>query len=229
MTKLLLYSAADLAVMIDHTLLKPEATIDDVQQLCQEAKQHQFASVCVNTSFVPLAAKELSGTSVGVTAVVGFPLGAMATEAKAYEAKQAIANGATEIDMVLQIGWLKSGMLAEVKRDIAAVAEACAEKSVLKVILETGFLSNEEIVTACKLAVDAGADFVKTSTGFGPGGATTQHIALMRQTVGPHIGVKASGGIRNYEVACSMVQAGANRIGASASVAIVRGEQGEGY
>jgi len=222
-------SAAQLAAMIDHTLLKPEATKEEIIKLCEEAKQYQFATVCVNSSWVSLAAKELSGTTVGVTTVVGFPLGAASSAAKAFEAQQAIADGADEIDMVMNIGLLRSGELAAAEQDIAAVAEACGNQAVLKVILETGMLTDEEIVAACTLSVRAGADFVKTSTGFGKGGATEQAIGLMRQTVGPDIGVKASGGIRDYETSCKMVEAGASRLGASASVAIVQGKQGEGY
>ncbi|MGI2296038.1 deoxyribose-phosphate aldolase [Paenibacillus sp. GXUN7292] len=222
-------TAAQLAAMIDHTLLKPEATKQEIIELCKDARQYQFATVCVNPSWVSLAAKELSGTSTGVTTVVGFPLGATSSAAKAFEAKQAIMDGANEIDMVLNIGLLRSGELAAVEQDIAAVAQACGDQAVLKVILESGMLSDEEIVTACELSVRAGANFVKTSTGFGKGGATEQAIALMRQTVGPNIGVKASGGVRDYDTTCRMIKAGASRIGASASVAIVQGQSGEGY
>ena len=222
-------SAAQLAGMIDHTLLKADATRAEIVKLCEEARQYQFATVCINSSWVSLAARELSGTSVGVTTVVGFPLGAASSAAKAFEAGQAITDGANEIDMVINIGLLKSGELAAVEQDIAEVVKACGDQAVLKVILETGMLSDEEIVTACELSVRAGADFVKTSTGFGKGGATEQAIALMRQTVGPNVGVKASGGVRDYETSCGMVKAGASRIGASASIAIVQGKQGEGY
>lgn len=222
-------TAAQLAAMIDHTLLKPEATKKEIIELCKDAGQYQFATVCVNPSWVSLAAKELSGNSTGVTTVVGFPLGATSPAAKAFEARQAIMDGANEIDMVLNIGLLRSGELAAAEQDIAAVAQACGDQAVLKVILESGMLSDEEIVTACKLSVRAGANFVKTSTGFGKGGATEQAIALMRQTVGPNIGVKASGGVRDYDTACRMIKAGASRIGASASVAIVQGQSGEGY
>lgn len=223
------WSSAEVASMIDHTILKADATKEDVIAICQEAKEHHFATVCVNAGWVPLAAEQLKGTGVGITTVVGFPLGATTTASKAFEASQAIADGATEVDMVLNIGLLKSGDTEAVKRDVEGVVAACKGKAALKVILETGMLTDEEKVTACKLCVEAGADFVKTSTGFGKGGATPEDIALMRQTVGPNIGVKASGGVRDLETALSMLKAGANRIGASSSVAIVTGGTGEGY
>lgn len=220
---------AELAAMIDHTLLKADATREDVVRLCREAREHRFATVCVNGGWVPLAAEELKGTGVGITTVVGFPLGATTTAAKAFEAQEAIAHGATEIDMVLNIGWLKSGDTAGVQWDVEGVVQACADKAKLKVILETGLLSDEEKETACRLCVAAGADFVKTSTGFGKGGATEADIALMRRTVGPELGVKASGGVRDAATALRMIAAGATRIGASASVAIVTGGRGDGY
>jgi deoxyribose-phosphate aldolase len=211
----------DLASLIDHTLLKPEATKEDVIKLCQEAVQHKFASVCINPSWVSLVKEQVEGSSVKVCTVVGFPLGATTTIAKVMETRDAIANGADEIDMVLNVGALKAKQDDLVFKDIQAVREASSEK-ILKVILETALLSDEEKVRACKLAKQAGADFVKTSTGFGPGGATVHDVALMRETVGEEMGVKASGGIRDYETALKMVEAGATRIGASASVTIVK-------
>lgn len=223
------WSSAEVASMIDHTILKADATQSDVITICQEAKEHHFATVCVNAGWVPLVAEQLKGTGVGITTVVGFPLGATSTASKAFEASQAIADGATEIDMVLNIGLLKSGDTEAVKRDVEGVVAACKGKAALKVILETGMLTDEEKVTACKLCVEARADFVKTSTGFGKGGATPEDISLMRNTVGPNVGVKASGGVRDLETALSMLRAGANRIGASSSVAIVTGGKGEGY
>lgn len=222
-------SSDSLAAYIDHTALKPETSRDDIVRLCEEAKQYRFATVCVNPYWVKTAAVLLADSGVGITTVIGFPLGATSTFAKAAEARDAIAAGATEIDMVLNVGALKSGLYEEVEKDVARVAEACEGAAVLKVILETGLLSDEEKVKACELCVSAGADFVKTSTGFGPGGATADDIALMRRTVGPDIGVKASGGVRDAQAARAMIAAGATRIGASASVAIVTGGTGEGY
>ncbi|MFD2369727.1 deoxyribose-phosphate aldolase [Brevibacillus sp. GCM10020057] len=215
---------------IDHTLLKPEATADMIDKLCAEAKEHDFASVCVNPYWVKRSAQLLAGTDVKVCTVIGFPLGANTPEVKAAETRDAIANGATEVDMVLNIGALKSGDLETVKRDVAAVKEA-AGSVLLKVILETGLLTDEEKEIACKLCVEAGADYVKTSTGFGPGGATVEDIALMRKTVGPDIGVKASGGVRDAEAAAAMISAGATRIGTSSGVSIVTGAKttGSGY
>ncbi|MBA4542644.1 MULTISPECIES: deoxyribose-phosphate aldolase [Thermoactinomyces] len=220
-------NAKELAAMIDHTLLKPEATLEQIRVLCEEAKQYHFASVCVNPFWVKEAAKLLAGTDVKVCTVVGFPLGATTTETKVFETKDAVKNGADEIDMVINIGALKSGDSETVKRDIEAVVKA-AEGKLVKVILETGLLNDEEIAGASKLAKEAGAHFVKTSTGFGNGGATVEAVRLMRKTVGTDLGVKASGGIRDQETAKKMVEAGANRIGASASVAIVSGGQGSG-
>ena len=217
----------DIAKIIDHTLLKPEATRDQIVQLCREAREYGFASVCVNPCYVKLAAELLRGSSVKVCSVVGFPLGATLPEVKAYEARRAIEEGATEIDMVINIGALKSGDLELVKRDIASVVDVCHAKGALcKVIIEAALLTDEEKVLACQLARAAGADYVKTSTGFGPGGATVQDVALMRRTVGPEMGVKAAGGIRSYEAAKSMVEAGATRIGASAGVKIVQEARG---
>ncbi|GKU77935.1 deoxyribose-phosphate aldolase [Paenibacillus sp. L3-i20] len=223
------WSSAEVAAMIDHTILKADATKAEIIHICKEARENKFATVCVNAGWVELSAKELAGSGVGITTVVGFPLGATTTVSKAFEATQAIADGATEIDMVLNIGLLKSGDLEAVQRDIEGLVAACKDKAVLKVILETGLLTDEEKVTACELCVKAGADFVKTSTGFGHGGATAEDIALMRKTVGPDLGVKASGGVRDLDTALQMLRAGASRIGASASVAIVTGGQGEGY
>ena len=217
----------DIAKIIDHTLLKPEATRDQIVQLCREARECGFAAVCVNPCYVKLAAELLRGSSVKVCSVVGFPLGATLPEVKAYEARRAIEEGATEIDMVINIGALKSGDLELVKRDIASVVDVCHAKGALcKVIIEAALLTDEEKVLACRLAKAAGADYVKTSTGFGPGGATVQDVALMRRTVGPEMGVKAAGGIRSYEAAKSMIEAGATRIGASAGVKIVQEARG---
>ncbi len=223
--------SADIAGLIDHTLLKPDATEGDVRKLCEEARQHEFASVCINPVWVGLAAQLLAGSPVKVCTVIGFPLGATTPTAKAIETRDAIANGATEIDMVINVGALKSGDDELVRRDIEAVVAATGGRAIVKVILETALLSREEKVKACLLAKMAGADFVKTSTGFSTGGATVEDIALMRETVGPEMGVKASGGIRDRETADAMVAAGATRIGASASVAIATGAKaaGKGY
>ncbi len=217
----------DIAKLIDHTLLKPEATRDQIVQLCREAREYGFAAVCVNPCYVKLAAELLRGSSVKVCSVVGFPLGATLPEVKAYEARRAIEEGAAEIDMVINIGALKSGDLELVKRDIASVVDVCHARGALcKVIIEAALLTDEEKVLACQLAKAAGADYVKTSTGFGPGGATVRDVALMRRTVGPEMGIKAAGGIRSYEAAKSMVEAGATRIGASAGVKIVQEARG---
>ncbi|HOA40838.1 MAG: deoxyribose-phosphate aldolase [Halanaerobiales bacterium] len=219
----------DMSKMIDHTLLKPTARVEDIRDLCQEAYDYEFASVCVNPIFVPMAAKLLANTSVKVTTVIGFPLGANTTEVKAFETRNAVKNGAQEIDMVMNIGAFKSGAYELVANDIKAVVDATkttgiSSDIIVKVILETCYLNEEEIVQACLLAKNAGADFVKTSTGFGPAGATIEDVSLMRKTVGRDIGVKASGGIRNYQDALDMLNAGANRIGTSSGVAIVNGE-----
>ena len=208
---------------IDHTLLAAEATKEKIEKLCKEALEYHFASVCVNSCWVKLASEILSGSDVAVCTVVGFPLGAMDTESKAYEAEKAVADGADEIDMVINIGYLKSGMTSEVLEDIKAVRKA-TEGKVLKVIIETCLLSDDEKRTACELSAEAGADFVKTSTGFSTGGATEHDVALMRSVVGDKLGVKASGGIRDYKKAKAMIDAGANRIGASAGIAIVKEE-----
>jgi deoxyribose-phosphate aldolase len=213
-----------MAKYIDHTLLKPEATIQEIDKLCAEALANKFASVCVNGSYVKRCAEILAGSGVLVCSVIGFPLGAMSTEAKCYEARTAIEDGACEIDMVLNVGWLKSGADDKVERDIAAVADVCHRHGArLKVILETCLLTDDEKLRACNASKRAGADFVKTSTGFNKGGATAHDIALMRQAVGDVMGVKASGGVRDAKTAKEMIAAGATRIGASASVAIVRG------
>lgn len=206
-----------IASMIDHTLLKPEATPAQVEKLCAEAAEYHFASVCVNPVYIPLAARLLDGTGVKVCCVVGFPLGAIAPEQKAAEAASCAAMGAEELDMVIHVGAAKAGDWALVQRDIAGVVKAAAGRTV-KVIIETCLLTDEEKVKACGAAKAAGADFVKTSTGFSTGGATTHDIALMRKTVGPEMGVKASGGIRDYATAMAMIEAGANRIGASAGI-----------
>lgn len=214
----------ELARYIDHTLLKPEATPGEVERICREALQYHFASVCINPIFVPLAARKLAGSDVAVCTVVGFPLGATSTASKVCETELAIAKGATEIDMVLAIGYLKAGKVDRVREDVAAVAAAChAEGAILKVILETALLTQDEKVTACELCKAVSADFVKTSTGFSKGGATVEDIALMRETVGPEMGVKAAGGIHTYEEALAMIEAGATRIGASRGVTIVEG------
>jgi deoxyribose-phosphate aldolase len=212
----------EIAKMIDHTLLKADAKKEEIEKLCEEAKEHHFASVCVNPTWVSLSSSLLEGTDVKVCTVIGFPLGANTPEVKAFEAQNAISNGATEVDMVINIGALKDGNDQEVKRDIQAVVEA--SKGVLvKVIIETCLLTEDEKIRACKLAVEAGADYVKTSTGFSTGGATVEDVALMRKTVGPDVGVKASGGVRNAEGAKAVIEAGATRIGASSGIAIVNG------
>lgn|SRR5690554_4544377 len=212
-----------LAKMIDHTLLKPEATYSEIEKLCQEAEEYHFASVCINPVHVRLAAKLLLKSDVKVCTVIGFPLGAGTPVTKMVEVRDAIANGATEVDMVINIGALKSGDYDLFSRDIKAVVDAAAGQALTKVIIETCLLNEEEKVKACLLAKNAGADFVKTSTGFSKGGATLEDVELMRKTVGAEIGVKASGGIRDRRTAEQMVKAGANRLGTSSSVAIVKG------
>ncbi len=215
------------ASMIDHTLLRPDATRGDIETLCREAAEYRFATVCVNPTWVALVAARLRGTGVGVCSVVGFPLGATTPDVKHYETRRTIFDGATEIDMVINLGALKSGDLRLVERDIEAVVEPCRDCGVVsKVIIEAAYLTDEEKVTACTLAKAAGADFVKTSTGFGPGGATVADVALMRRVVGAEMGVKAAGGVRDYEKLKALVAAGASRIGASAGVQIVREAQG---
>ena len=210
----------NIASYIDHTVLAADATRARIEKLCSEAREWHFASVCVNTCWTSFCAEQLKGSGVTVCSVVGFPLGAMSTKAKAFEAKQAVADGAGEIDMVINIGWLKDGCDDLVENDIREVRKACGDKH-LKVIIETCLLTDEEKVRACRLSVKAGADFVKTSTGFSTGGAKAGDVALMRKTVGPDVGVKASGGIRTYEDAMKMIEAGANRLGCSAGIAIV--------
>jgi deoxyribose-phosphate aldolase len=212
-----------LAHTIDHTLLKADATQDQIAQLCFEARKHSFASVCVNPTQVKLCADLLKGSGIPVCTVVGFPLGATSTDVKVFEAQQAIREGATELDMVINVGALKSRDYELVERDIASIARAChAGNAILKVIIEAALLTDEEKVAACQLAKVASADFVKTSTGFGPGGATAEDVALMRRVVGPSMGVKAAGGIRSHADAQKMIAAGASRIGASASVKILQ-------
>ncbi|MED1268053.1 deoxyribose-phosphate aldolase [Bacillus mycoides] len=211
----------NIAKLIDHTILKPNSTKEDVMKVIEEAKQYKFASVCINPTWVKLAGEELAGHDVDVCTVIGFPLGASTTETKAFETKDAIAKGATEVDMVINVGALKDGDNEFVEKDIYEVVQAAKGKALVKVIIETCLLTDEEKVRACELSVKAGADFVKTSTGFSTGGATAEDIALMRKTVGPNVGVKASGGVRTREDADKMVEAGASRVGASASVAIV--------
>lgn len=215
--------------LIDHTLLKPTAGPDQVRQLCAEAREYDFATVCVNPVWVALCAELLAGSRVRVCTVVGFPLGADLPEAKAFEAERCIALGAREIDMVLNLGALKAQEYGVVRDDIAAVVAAShATGAIVKVIIETAYLTDAEKIAACVLAADAGADFVKTSTGFGPAGATAADVALMRRVVGPTLGVKAAGGIRTADDFRAMVAAGANRIGASAGVQIMAGLKGQG-
>ena len=216
----------DLARYIDHTLLRPDATAADIDKLCDEALAYGFAAVCVNPTWVRRCAQRLRGSGVRVASVVGFPFGAGTTEVKMLEARRAIRDGAREIDMVINVGALKSGDHELVRRDIEKVADACREAGALsKVIIEAAFLTDEEKVVSSHLAKQAKADFVKTSTGFGPGGATVQDVLLMRETVGPKLGVKAAGGIHSAQEARDMIAAGATRIGASASVQIVTGEE----
>lgn len=221
----------NVARYIDHTILKPETQREEIKRICDEAKEHSFYSVCVNGANVEFAYNELKGTDVKVAAVVGFPLGAMTTEAKAFETKNVIKKGAEEIDMVINIGALKAGEEDVVLKDIKAVVDAAGDQAIVKVIIETCLLTKEEKILACKLAKEAGAHYVKTSTGFSTGGATVEDIKLMREVVGPEMGVKASGGIRDLKTALAMIEAGATRIGASASVSIVNDEKNctEGY
>jgi deoxyribose-phosphate aldolase len=218
---------SSVAAMIDHTLLRPDASRKDIEDLCAEAAQFRFATVCVNPTWVALAAQRLAGTTVGVCSVVGFPLGATTADVKGYETHRAIFDGAREIDMVINIGALKSGELRRVERDIEAVTGPCRDCGALsKVIIEAALLTDEEKVTACTIAKAAGADYVKTSTGFGPGGATVADVALMRRIVGPEMGVKAAGGVRDLEGLKAMIAAGASRVGASAGVKIVQQAHG---
>jgi deoxyribose-phosphate aldolase len=216
--------SVNIGSMIDHTALKPETTKAQIETLCAEAKEYKFASVCVNPTWIETAAALLKGTDVKVCTVIGFPLGATTVETKAFETKDAIAKGATEVDMVINIGALKDKNDELVERDIRAVVDEAKGKALTKVIIESSLLTEEEKVRACELSVKAGADFVKTSTGFSTGGATVEDIALMRKTVGPDLGVKASGGVRDRAGALAMVEAGATRIGASAGISIVKGE-----
>jgi len=216
-----------LAAMIDHTLLKPTATEDQIRSLCAEALEYRFASVCVHPCWVKLCAKLLENSPVRVCTVLGFPLGATLPEVKAFEAQRCIALGATEVDMVINLGALKSRQLDLVKDDIAAVVNGAHPLGALvKVIIETGYLTEEEKVMACQLAKVAGADFVKTSTGFGPGGATVEDVALMRRVVGPEMGVKASGGVKTASEARAVIAAGATRIGTSSGVTIASEDEG---
>lgn len=212
-----------LAKMIDHTILKPEADKASIEKICKEALEYNFASVCINPTNVELAAKLLKGSEVKVCTVIGFPLGANTMEVKAFETKDAIAKGADEVDMVINIGRLKDKDYEYVEKDIKAVVDAADKKAVTKVIIETCLLTEEEKIIACKLSKEAGSDFVKTSTGFSTGGATVEDIKLMRETVGPEMGVKASGGVRSKKDALAMIENGATRIGASASISICEG------
>jgi deoxyribose-phosphate aldolase len=220
---------SDLPKYIDHTLLKAEAKPADIDKLCNEAKQYHFFSVCVNSANVLRCAKNLQGTGVKVCSVVGFPLGAMCGRAKAYETGAAIEDGAREIDMVMNIGAMKAGEFKTVEEDMAAVRKACSGGVLLKVIIETCLLTTEEIVKACEIAKNAGLDFVKTSTGFSTAGATPGHVALMRKTVGPVMGVKAAGGVRSFDDAVVMINAGATRLGTSGGVNIIKGQTIKGY
>ena len=206
--------------LIDHTVLKQNATLADIETLCKEAIEFDFMSVCINPAYVNMCANLLKGSDVKVCTVIGFPLGANTTEVKVFETEDAVKNGADEIDMVINVTMLKDGKYDYVYNEIKAIKEACNGK-LLKVILETCLLTDEEIVKACELSVKAGADFVKTSTGFSTAGATVHHVSLMRQTVGPNVGVKASGGVRTHEDLLAMVEAGANRIGTSAGCKII--------
>lgn len=215
--------------MIDHTILKADATRESVQTIIDEAKKHHFYSVCVNPTWVTFASEQLKNEPVAVCTVIGFPLGANTSATKAFETTDAIQNGADEVDMVINIGALKDGDDAYVRQDIEAVVAAAKDRALVKVIIETALLTEEEIIRACELAKLAGADFVKTSTGFSIAGAKVEHIRIMRATVGPEMGVKASGGIHNEAEAVAMVEAGATRLGTSASIAIISGQTGIGY
>ncbi|HJB79298.1 MAG TPA: deoxyribose-phosphate aldolase [Candidatus Nosocomiicoccus stercorigallinarum] len=210
---------------IDHTLLKPDTTVEDIKKICEEAKEYNFFSVCINPSYVKLSKELLDGSDTKVCTVIGFPLGATTSEVKSFETKDAINNGADEVDMVINIGALKSGDYDLVKEDIQAVVDAADGQALVKVIIESALLTSDEIMTASKLSKEAGADFVKTSTGFNGGGATEEAVALMRMTVGEDLGVKASGGIRSREDALKMIEKGATRLGASSGVKIIQGEK----
>lgn len=220
------YSPESMASYIDHTLLKSDATIQDVKKVCDEAKKYQFASVCVNPSYIRFVADQLEGSGVIPCCVLGFPFGTQTPEAKKSETLDAICNGAKEVDMVINVGAIKSNDWHLVKRDVESVVNTARGKADVKVILETSLLTDEEIVKACTICKLVGAAFVKTSTGYSTGGATVESVSLMRQTVGPDVGVKASGGIRTYEDAVKMIKAGANRIGASAGIKIIAGPSG---
>lgn len=213
----------NMAKYIDHTILNADATEKDIQRICIEAKEYNFKTVCINPGWVDYAAHLLKGTDVGITTVIGFPLGANTSEIKAAEAKQAVEKGVSDVDMVINIGALKNEDYPTVLNDIKAVVNAVDGKAIVKVIIETSLLNKTEKIRACELAKQAGADFVKTSTGFSTGGATIDDVKLMRATVGPKMGVKASGGVRSYEDAVAMIEAGATRIGASSGIAIVQG------
>jgi len=221
-------SPADLARYIDHTLLKPGSVKSQFDQLCNEAVKYNFYSVCVNSGWVEYVAKKLRGTGIKVCSVIGFPLGEMETRSKAFEARNALENGANELDMVINIGALKSRNLKLVEEDIRAIKRVCRGNTILKVIIETSLLTEEEKVLACEIAKKADADFVKTSTGFSTSGATVADIALMRRIVGPNMGVKASGGINDYSKAVALIQAGANRLGCGSSVAVITGATAKG-
>lgn len=213
----------NMAKYIDHTILNADATEKDIQRICIEAKEYNFKTVCINPGWVDYAAHLLKGTDVGITTVIGFPLGANTSEIKAAEAKQAVEKGVSDVDMVINIGALKNEDYPTVLNDIKAVVDAVDGKAIVKVIIETSLLNKTEKIRVCELAKQAGADFVKTSTGFSTGGATIDDVKLMRATVGPKMGVKASGGVRSYEDAVAMIEAGATRIGASSGIAIVQG------
>lgn len=221
-------SPLELAGYIDHTLLKPESTQEQFDKLCEDAKAYKFKSVCVNSGWVPYVAKKLRGSGILICSVIGFPLGEMDTRSKAFEARSAISNGANELDMVINVSALKSRNLKLVEEDIRAIKRACRSNTILKVIIETGLLSEEEKILACEISKKADADFVKTCTGFMGGGATVADIQLMRRIVGPKIGVKASGGIKDFKQAIALINAGANRLGCGASVAIVTGATSQG-
>lgn len=224
-TEKLIEKITDLASLVDHTLLKQDATQEQIRKLCQEAREYKFASVCVNPSYVPLVAELLRGSDVKVCCVIGFPLGATTTKTKVFETKEVVENGAQEVDMVINVGAVKSGDWDYVRNDIESVVIAAGGKALVKVIFETCLLNDEEKIRACTISKQAGADFVKTSTGFSTGGATVEDIKLMRKTVGQNMGVKASGGIKDYDTALAMVKAGATRLGTSSGVAIAKKEK----
>lgn len=219
-------STLNLAKYIDHTILKPESTLEQVKQICEEAKEYNFYSVCVNSCYAKAVTEFLADSDVETCCVVGFPLGSMDMESKGFETRKAIKDGATEIDMVINVGFVKSNDYEAVKKDINAVLQACEDKAKLKVIFETSLLTNEEIVKVAEICRDLKVAFVKTSTGFGTDGATVEHVKLMKETVGAGIEVKASGGVRSYDTAMQMVEAGATRIGTSSGIAIVQGGEG---